>query len=44
MAIRIALGASRGRLLRQILLESALLAACGASWALPSHNHSAGLW
>jgi predicted permease len=30
VALRIALGASRGRLLRQILLESALLAASGA--------------
>jgi predicted permease len=30
VAIRIALGSTRGRLLRQILLESALLAACGA--------------
>ena len=30
-ALRISLGASRGRLLRQILLESALLAVCGAS-------------
>ncbi len=30
VAIRISLGASRGRLLRQILLESAQLAACGA--------------
>jgi predicted permease len=30
VAIRMSLGASRGRLLRQILLESAVLAACGA--------------
>ena len=30
VAIRMSLGATRGRLLRQILLESALLAACGA--------------
>jgi ABC-type antimicrobial peptide transport system permease subunit len=30
VAVRIALGASWGRLLRQILLERALLAACGA--------------
>src|SRR5579863_680810 len=30
LAVRIALGASRGRLLRQILLESALLVACGS--------------
>jgi predicted permease len=31
VALRMALGATRGRLLRQILLESALLAACGAT-------------
>lgn len=31
VAIRMSLGATRGRLLRQILLESALLAACGAA-------------
>ena len=31
VAIRMSLGATRGRLLRQILLESALLAACGAT-------------
>lgn len=30
VAIRMSLGATRGRLLRQILMESALLAACGA--------------
>lgn len=30
VAIRMSLGASRGRLLRQVLLESALPAACGA--------------
>ncbi|HEY2472943.1 MAG TPA: ABC transporter permease [Terracidiphilus sp.] len=31
VAIRMSLGATRGRLLRQILLESALLATCGAT-------------
>ncbi len=31
VAVRMALGATRGRLMRQTLLESALLAACGAT-------------
>ncbi|HSR67389.1 MAG TPA: ABC transporter permease [Acidobacteriota bacterium] len=35
LSLRQALGARRGRLLRQLMIENALLALIGAAWALP---------